>query len=149
MADTRPVSGLPHARAREGDACPRGGASHSCALTTGAAPRLRDFNQASISAIRSARSAKSASSHYRRTSHQYDHYSEARDPSRGDPDPNEHRHVLHSYCVDGNALFPWFRRGYRYRVTASVVIDPSPSTKLSDRRAYGGKSPRILHVGRT
>jgi len=37
-------------------------ASHSCALTTGAAPRLRDFNHASLSAIRSARSAKSGSS---------------------------------------------------------------------------------------
>jgi hypothetical protein len=37
-------------------------ASHSCALTTGAAPRLRDFfNHASLSAIRSARSSKSGS----------------------------------------------------------------------------------------
>jgi hypothetical protein len=37
-------------------------ASHSCALTMGAAPRLRDFNHASLSAIRSARSVKSGSS---------------------------------------------------------------------------------------
>src|ERR1700677_4116735 len=37
-------------------------ASHSCALTTGDAPRLRDFNHASLSAIRSARSSKSGSS---------------------------------------------------------------------------------------
>jgi hypothetical protein len=37
-------------------------ASHSCPSTTGAAPRLRDFNRASLSAIRSARSAKSWSS---------------------------------------------------------------------------------------
>jgi hypothetical protein len=60
------------------------------ALTTGAAPRVRDFNHES----RSARSAKSWSSSI--IGPQYDHYSEARDPSRGDPDPNEHRHVLHA-----------------------------------------------------
>ena len=39
-----------------------GSASHSRPSTTGAAPRLRDFNRASLSAIRSARSAKSWSS---------------------------------------------------------------------------------------
>ena len=39
-----------------------GSASHSRPSTTGAAPRLRDFNRASLSAIRSARSANSWSS---------------------------------------------------------------------------------------
>ena len=51
-----------HILAAKGLDSATGLASHSCALTTGAAPRLRDFNHASLSAIRSAGSAKSGSS---------------------------------------------------------------------------------------
>jgi len=97
--------------------------SHSCALSTGAAPRLRDFNRASLSAIRSARSSKSGSTSIigaRAAST----ITTAMHASHATANHISHRHVLHCYFrrLEVNALFRALvpSGGYRCRFRSPI-----------------------------